>query len=818
MITNQNSLFKSKYLKYKKKYLDLKSMLELKQKGGTYNYVFDSIIYEADIYDNESPIPLLISKFGENLICLMSDSANTRKFFKVINQNGEDIREHELSNEINVKDFCVMDERIYILDIRHSKVIILNNNFEQISSFGELGDGNNEFDMPCGIAVYNNQIFISDTNNRCIKIFDLEGNYIRKINVMHSNISRPSPENILVLNESIFVKVNDFCIFKYQIDGTFLQIIGNQNGRQSNQPGEFNNITDIKKYDENHFIVSEYGNERLQIINVDGTFVSQITENDLSAPLNICVDEQTLNIFVINKNYRNENTILKYVKEENLETPNNQAQTTQRDLTPPRNLAFEFDEEAEIQEQMASTTDGQVSIIKHNISKTYGALTGGKTIKIYNLSVMINNNEKTLYNFEIIDVGKNKAIINLFNTLYENKDKLLEPGKKPYFKEYIFGTDNPLPSIDLGGVTRTVFDNLSELLKSKLFELFIKDKDSKLLSLKSLSPPSRDLVNYEEELSKYRKNLDEYKFLGALFGLAIKLGLQITVDLDPLLLYKMIHDDFDSLTGENIIQIIDDYNPKLFKNTPYKCFSKDWDKGWEKDTYCKFNSETFETNTEDTVIPDTVEKIKEMANTDVNKLPLDAFVSGFRDTLNIDAIGLKNKSIGVLDKLIVGERVMNFKKLLDNIVFDNFNSQDKIDFIKNIINLNLSDAIDSAEKQIRANIKPNESEEVIEKLVKETKLTTEEEYIKKLVKFITGSSSIPAGGFTVSNPLIIQLVYLGESVCTSHTCFNRIDIDKEQFNTAYQTKLDNGNIKETELYKTFSLPVLTIESNKLSIA
>ena len=130
----------------------------------------------------------------------------------------------------------------------------------------------------------------------------------------------------------------------------------------------------------------------------------------------------------------------------------------------------------------------------------------------------------------------------------------------------------------------------------------------------------------------------------------------------------------------------------------------------------------------------------------------------------------------------------------------------------------MSDAIDSAEKQIRANIKPNESEEVIEKLVKETKLTTEEEYIKKLVKFITGSSSIPAGGFTVSNPLIIQLVHLGESVCTSHTCFNRIDIDKEQFNTAYQTKLDNGNIKETELYKTFSLPVLTIESNKLSIA
>ncbi len=29
MITNQNSLFKSKYLKYKKKYMDLKSTLEL---------------------------------------------------------------------------------------------------------------------------------------------------------------------------------------------------------------------------------------------------------------------------------------------------------------------------------------------------------------------------------------------------------------------------------------------------------------------------------------------------------------------------------------------------------------------------------------------------------------------------------------------------------------------------------------------------------------------------------------------------------------------------------------------------------------------
>jgi len=83
---------------------------------------------------------------------------------------------------------------------------------------------------------------------------------------------------------------------------------------------------------------------------------------------------------------------------------------------------------------------------------------------------------------------------------------------------------------------------------------------------------------------------------------------------------------------------------------------------------------------------------------------------------------------------------------------------------------------------------------------------------KKLLQFITGSSSVPPNGFRSMKPKfsIVKTSAPKDSLPTSHTCFNRIDLPSYSSYSALQEKLI---LAITEGYKGFGLAW----SNKLNL-
>ena len=56
-----------------------------------------------------------------------------------------------------------------------------NRSGKLVKSIGHLGKKNREFDDPRGVAIYDNQVYVTDRDNHRIQVFDLDLNFVRSI-------------------------------------------------------------------------------------------------------------------------------------------------------------------------------------------------------------------------------------------------------------------------------------------------------------------------------------------------------------------------------------------------------------------------------------------------------------------------------------------------------------------------------------------------------------------------------------------------------------------------------------------------------------
>lgn len=70
--------------------------------------------------------------------------------------------------------------RIYLTDMKKDEVMIFSQDGEFIKSFGRTGQGPGEFLGPSHLLIWNRQILVSDTGNRRVQFFDLDGRFLDK--------------------------------------------------------------------------------------------------------------------------------------------------------------------------------------------------------------------------------------------------------------------------------------------------------------------------------------------------------------------------------------------------------------------------------------------------------------------------------------------------------------------------------------------------------------------------------------------------------------------------------------------------------------
>ncbi len=128
------------------------------------------------------------------------------------------------------------DDRFYIVDGGHHRVLAYGPDGEFLFSFGKRGRGESEFMWPLGIDVdKNGWVYVADKENHRIQVFDRDGNYQFAFAVNNRDGSPGTPIDVAVSARTglIFVTENSHHrILVFDTDGTKLGGWGKQGVKQ----------------------------------------------------------------------------------------------------------------------------------------------------------------------------------------------------------------------------------------------------------------------------------------------------------------------------------------------------------------------------------------------------------------------------------------------------------------------------------------------------------------------------------------------------------------------------------------------------------
>ncbi len=361
-----------------------------------------------------------------------------------------------------------------------------------------------------------------------------------------------------------------------------------------------------------------------------------------------------------------------------------------------------------------------------------------------------------IINYQILNKDKNFYISdtqNVFETLYLDKTSFLN--KKPYFR-YLNVTSMPPifdAGVDVGGLTSNVFSLLSEFFTKTGSKYFIKYNDFYTLN-----------NNEYDELET-----DKIKFMGKLFGSAIQLRQLIEINLHPLLLYQILNDDFDTISNEKILAIINEFDPTLLETHPYTCL-----KTPITDIRCDYDVMG------EIIINKNEEAIK-IIKSFVHNKNIVSFIDGFRSQINITTTKLKKLPLKLFNQLICGSDIeLNYVNLMKYLKLINFNTEQLI-AIKELIQL---------------------------------KISSDSDWVKTFLFALTNKNKIPISGYEDSKQLRIELKEGFDEPYIIYTCFNSMYISNNSLNEYIRSI----NKSETELFLEFNTNALKASAKIFNIS
>ena len=145
--------------------------------------------------------------------------------------------------------------------------------YQFVEQWGTQGDGNGQFSDPTGLAIADKKLFVSDSRNGRIQIFDLSGKFIGKFGSpgeQPGQLGRPM--NLAIANGQIFVPeyFNDR-LQVFDMAGNSKRIIGSA----GNAPGQFNAPGGVAIARDGSIFVSGFYNHRIQKLDNNGKFIRQ---------------------------------------------------------------------------------------------------------------------------------------------------------------------------------------------------------------------------------------------------------------------------------------------------------------------------------------------------------------------------------------------------------------------------------------------------------------------------------------------------------------------------------------------------------------
>jgi len=174
------------------------------------------------------------------------------------------------------------NEEIFVADTGNNAIKVFDKSGNLTMKFGVKGTGDSELLRPSGIAVNSHEnIFVSDTGNNCIKIFDKTGVFIKKLGRRgYGNSEFLNPYHIILDKEDNLYVVDpgNICIKKYNKNLEFVLNIHK----------DLNSISDIALDNSGNIYAADFDSGVIKIFDKTGILQSIYMEKYLF-PRPVCL-------------------------------------------------------------------------------------------------------------------------------------------------------------------------------------------------------------------------------------------------------------------------------------------------------------------------------------------------------------------------------------------------------------------------------------------------------------------------------------------------------------------------------------------------
>jgi len=176
-------------------------------------------------------------------------------------------------------DVAVIDQFIYVSDTNNKRVQVFDMGGTPVFTFGEEGEGPGQFKFPYGIAGDSQgNVYIADLYNGGISIHDSKGKFISYFAEKTPGEKLiDSPGGLRIYGDKLYVTDIKKCqVLVFDLKGNKLLEIG----RMGINPGELRAPNAVTADRDGNIYVVDTGNQRVQVFDKDGKFLRIINGSE----------------------------------------------------------------------------------------------------------------------------------------------------------------------------------------------------------------------------------------------------------------------------------------------------------------------------------------------------------------------------------------------------------------------------------------------------------------------------------------------------------------------------------------------------------
>lgn len=169
-------------------------------------------------------------------------------------------------------DVAVINEFVYVTDTNNKRVQVFDLGGTSLFKFGKEGTAKGEFKFPYGITGDSEgNVFVSDLYNGSISIFDQKGTFIKYFAEKDpSEKTIEYPGSIRIVDNKVYVtEIRQSKVVVFDIEGKKLKELG----EPGEKPGQFKAPNAVTADKDGNIYVTDSGNQRVQLFDKDGKFV-----------------------------------------------------------------------------------------------------------------------------------------------------------------------------------------------------------------------------------------------------------------------------------------------------------------------------------------------------------------------------------------------------------------------------------------------------------------------------------------------------------------------------------------------------------------